>query len=149
MQARWGSQLRWLPATLECRKSSSLKQTLDVWAKVRSVSNFFFFNHQCDLMFHKILTKTNRFISLVTQSFTNFFGQHFLIFGWFWIKFIFGAGCFTLTFWFSFWTNWTKMCSKAKLLDLTRWPPSYRRQWIITLEIAFSPPNIWYLGVCG
>ena len=111
-----------------CRKATAtpglLKQTLNVWADVRSVSNFVW-NHQCELIFHKIFTKTNRFTSLVTKSLRIFFWTTFLDFCWVLIKFIFRIGCFTLPFWFSFWTNWTKMPSKAKLLVLTRWASSY------------------------
>ena len=50
----------------------------------------------------------------------------------------FKIGGFTLTFWFSFWTIWTKMPSKAKLLDLTRWESSYGNFWVWEWNIKWN-----------
>ena len=44
----------------------SLKQTSNVWTKVRLISNFFW-NPQFERIFHKVLTKTNSFSCLVTN----------------------------------------------------------------------------------
>ena len=49
-----------------------IQQTFNVWAEVRSVSNFFW-NHQFELIFHKFYPKTNRFSSLMTKPLSNFF----------------------------------------------------------------------------
>ena len=48
----------------------ALKHTLHVPAEVRLVSNFFW-NHQHELIFHKVFPKTNMFSSLVTKPLTT------------------------------------------------------------------------------
>ena len=60
------------PSLVVWGQQRSLKQTLNIWAEVRSVSNFFW-NHQFELIFHKFFPKTNRFSSLVTKPLRKFF----------------------------------------------------------------------------
>ena len=70
------------------------------------------------------------------------------------LNFIFQIWCITLTFWFSFWTNWTKRPSKAKLLHLTKSVPSYgnelRRKYVFPIFDIFgcegSIKLIFYVG---
>ena len=52
--------------------TNRIKQTFNVWAEVRSVSNFFW-NHRFELIFPKFFPKTNRFASLVTKPRRKFF----------------------------------------------------------------------------
>ena len=61
---------------LKARFSIVIKQTFNVWAEVRSVSNFFW-NHQFELIFHKFFPKRNWLSILVTKPLRNFFWRTF------------------------------------------------------------------------
>ena len=99
----------------------------------------FFFKHQTFSLFFIKYLQENRSTSKVTKSLRKFVFEELYIFffggGWDFDSFHFPNGVFHT----HIWTNWTKMPSKANMLDLTRWAPSKSNffKWYIWLWFYF------------